>query len=37
MSAYDFEYEFAKQDGVEFRWLTAPKRIVGEKRKSNRH
>ncbi|WP_286232124.1 NAD(P)-dependent oxidoreductase [Neobacillus mesonae] len=31
MSAYDFEYEFAKQDGVEFRWLTAPKRIIGDK------
>ncbi|WML42383.1 NAD(P)-dependent oxidoreductase [Neobacillus sp. OS1-2] len=30
MTAYDFEYEFAKQDGVEFRWLTAPKRIVGD-------
>jgi dihydropyrimidine dehydrogenase (NAD+) subunit PreT len=30
MSAYDFEYEFAKQDGVEFRWLTAPKRIIGD-------
>ncbi|MFC0273035.1 NAD(P)-dependent oxidoreductase [Metabacillus herbersteinensis] len=30
MSAYDFEYEFAKQDGVEFRWLTAPKQIVSE-------
>ncbi|WP_050615046.1 NAD(P)-dependent oxidoreductase [Bacillus testis] len=29
MTAYDFEYEFAKQEGVEFRWLTAPKRIVG--------
>jgi dihydropyrimidine dehydrogenase (NAD+) subunit PreT len=29
MTAYDFEYEFAKQDGVEFRWLTAPKRILG--------
>ncbi len=24
MTAYEFEYEFAKQDGVEFRWLTAP-------------
>ena len=24
MTAYDFEFEFAKQDGVEFRWLTAP-------------
>jgi dihydropyrimidine dehydrogenase (NAD+) subunit PreT len=30
MTAYDFEYEFAKQDGVEFRWLTAPKRIIGD-------
>ncbi|MBO0960556.1 NAD(P)-dependent oxidoreductase [Neobacillus sp. MM2021_6] len=30
MTAYDFEYEFAKQNGVEFRWLTAPKRIVGD-------
>lgn len=28
MTAYDFEYEFAKQDAVEFRWLTAPTRIV---------
>lgn len=28
MTAYDFEYEFAKQDGVGFKWLTAPKRIV---------
>lgn len=30
MTAYQFEYEFAKQDGVEFRWLTAPVEIVGE-------
>lgn len=30
MTAYDFEYEFAKQDGVEFRWLTAPLRIIGD-------
>ncbi|UOY93178.1 NAD(P)-dependent oxidoreductase [Ectobacillus sp. JY-23] len=29
MTAYDFEYEFAKQDCVEFRWLTVPKRIIG--------
>ncbi len=29
MTAYPFEYEFAKQDGVEFRWLVAPKRILG--------
>ncbi|WP_270182144.1 NAD(P)-dependent oxidoreductase [Alkalihalobacillus sp. CinArs1] len=30
MTAYDFEYEFAKQDGVEFRWLTQPIEIVGD-------
>nr|WP_106783058.1 NAD(P)-dependent oxidoreductase [Lysinibacillus timonensis] len=30
MTAYQFEYDFAKQDGVEFRWLTAPVEIVGE-------
>ena len=30
MTAYEFEYEFAKADGVEFRWLVAPKRILGE-------
>ncbi|GAE45646.1 pyridine nucleotide-disulphide oxidoreductase associated with reductive pyrimidine catabolism [Mesobacillus boroniphilus JCM 21738] len=30
MTAYDFEYDFAKQDGVEFRWLTAPVRIIGD-------
>lgn len=29
MTAYDFEFDFAKQDGVEFKWLTAPKRIIG--------
>jgi glutamate synthase (NADPH/NADH) small chain len=28
MTAYEFEYEFAKQDGVEFRWLVAPTRII---------
>jgi dihydropyrimidine dehydrogenase (NAD+) subunit PreT len=32
MTAYDFEYEFAKQDGVEFRWLTAPKKILGNEK-----
>ncbi|MGD6774411.1 NAD(P)-dependent oxidoreductase [Sutcliffiella horikoshii] len=32
MTAYDFEYEFAKQDGVEFRWLTAPSRIIGNEK-----
>lgn len=30
MSAYPFEYEFAKQEGVEFRWQTVPKRILGD-------
>ncbi|WP_027416707.1 NAD(P)-dependent oxidoreductase [Aneurinibacillus terranovensis] len=30
MTAYDFEYEFAKQEGVEFRWLSAPTRIIGD-------
>lgn len=34
MTAYEFEYEFAKQDGVEFRWLTNPKRIISD---SNGH
>lgn len=29
MTAYKFEYEFAKQDGVAFKWLTAPKKIIG--------
>lgn len=29
MTAYEFEYEFAKQEGVEFEWLTAPVGIVG--------
>jgi dihydropyrimidine dehydrogenase (NAD+) subunit PreT len=30
MTCYEFEYEFAKQDGVEFRWLVAPVRVLGE-------
>ncbi|MCM3760103.1 NAD(P)-dependent oxidoreductase [Alkalihalobacillus oceani] len=30
MTAYEFEYEFAKQDGVEFRWLTQPTKIITE-------
>ena len=29
MSAYEFEYELAKSDGVTFHFLTAPKRILG--------
>ncbi|MBP1960993.1 NAD(P)-dependent oxidoreductase [Paenibacillus aceris] len=32
MTAYDFEFDFAKQDGVEFKWLTAPKRIIGNEK-----
>lgn len=32
MTAYEFEYEFAKLDGVEFRWLTGPKRIIGDEK-----
>lgn len=28
MTAYGFEYEFAKQDGIEFQWLTAPTKII---------
>ncbi len=31
MSAYEFEYELAKRDGIVFHFLTAPKKIVGEK------
>ncbi|NHN35291.1 NAD(P)-dependent oxidoreductase [Paenibacillus sp. S3N08] len=30
MTAYDFEYDFAKQEGVEFSWMTAPKRVIGD-------
>ena len=30
MTAYDFEFEFAKQEGVEFVWLSAPSRIIGD-------
>ncbi|MCY9660584.1 NAD(P)-dependent oxidoreductase [Paenibacillus chondroitinus] len=30
MTAYDFEFDFAKMDGVAFRWLTAPSRIIGD-------
>lgn len=29
MSAYEFEYEFAKQEGIEFRFFCAPIRIIG--------
>lgn len=30
MTAYDFEYEFVKKEGVEFRFRTQPVRILGE-------
>ena len=32
MTAYPFEYDFAKQEGVEFRWLSLPKRIIGDEK-----
>jgi glutamate synthase (NADPH/NADH) small chain len=31
MSAYQYEYELAKQDAVEFWWLTAPVEILADK------
>lgn len=30
MTAYGFEYEFAKQENIEFRFFTMPLRIIGE-------
>ena len=30
MPAYAFEYDFAKMDGVIFRWLTAPVKVLAE-------
>jgi len=33
ITAYPFEYDFAKQEGVEFRWRCAPKRILGKNRR----
>jgi len=30
MSAYDFEFELAKIDGVQFHFLTAPKQVLGK-------
>ncbi|HJU64662.1 MAG TPA: FAD-dependent oxidoreductase, partial [Gemmatimonadaceae bacterium] len=32
MPAYDYEYELAKADGCEFRFYTAPTRILGDTR-----
>jgi dihydropyrimidine dehydrogenase (NAD+) subunit PreT len=32
MTAYRFEYECARQEGCEYRWLTLPVRILGEER-----
>lgn len=37
MTAYDFEYAFAKQEGVEFRWLTMPIRIIGDEQGNVTH
>jgi dihydropyrimidine dehydrogenase (NAD+) subunit PreT len=31
MSAYNFEFDLAKKDGIVFHFLTAPKKIVGNK------
>lgn len=30
MTAYQFEYDFAKEEGIEFRFFCAPKRILGQ-------
>jgi len=30
MPAYDYEYELAQRDGCEFRFSTAPKRVIGD-------
>jgi len=30
MTAYQFEYDFAKQEGIEFRFFCAPTKIIGE-------
>lgn len=30
MSAYEFEYQLAKKDGIIFHFLTSPKRIIGK-------
>ena len=35
MSAYEFEYEFAKQEGIEFRFFCAPVRVIGEHGRMN--
>jgi dihydropyrimidine dehydrogenase (NAD+) subunit PreT len=34
MTAYDFEYEFAKQENIEFRFFCAPVRVTGNGRAS---
>ncbi len=30
MTAYQFEYDFAREEGIEFRFFCAPKRIIGQ-------
>ncbi|MCO7174895.1 NAD(P)-dependent oxidoreductase [Sporolactobacillus kofuensis] len=32
MSAYPFEFSFAKQEGIEFRWLTQPVQMIGDEK-----
>lgn len=32
MSAYQYEYEFAKQDGVSYKWWTVPVQVLGNHR-----
>lgn len=36
MTAYDFEYEFAKHEGIEFRFYCAPVRIAGDGNRATR-
>lgn len=35
MTAYQFEYDFAKEEGIEFRFFCAPKRIIGQNQHVN--
>ena len=36
MTAYPHEYEFIKKEGVEFRFLTQPVRVLSRERTSHR-
>jgi len=35
MTAYQFEYDFAKEEGIEFRFFCAPTRVVGQNQHVN--